>query len=402
MRTVLKILAAVAALAIVASAALLAYARYEVRKNGERIRQEYERELARILPAFLEDQKLAEALPVFGPTGSTHDAGPFLNPRIGWDGDRERIATWRAAIASTPLLSLDTALVERIPKEWWTADRSLWSGLDFSWMASLRAYDHWDVEHNSPWAEMAPHEWPNGFPLLHEVTPWCRLRLAKGLAEGRLAEAVTDVEHLARLLLSTETLLGSAMALQQLVSVDRVLRALEERKQPVLRSANRTDAAASKRLWRATMAAPAFFRIETPGSYEEVAQKIRIGRCAALNEALHTAVVLKPLVADRNPGGVRRLEALLNAETTCRLSRVRRDWASPPPEERTWFANSCGRGQDFPLSAACRALSALPLPAMERELAGEVLSQIALGNFGTNGYSERASEPCKPDPGPAR
>jgi hypothetical protein len=398
MNSAVKVIGSILAITTILVLGFLAWARHEVRKNGEKVRIEYEQGLARILPAFLEDQELAKAYPIFATPRNERDAGPFLNPRIGWDGDHKRIERWRATVPSpSTLLALDPKLIERIPKDWWTADRALWSTLDFSWMTSLREFDHWDVERNSPWAELAAGEWPNSFPLLFEVAPWSKLRLAKGLAEGQMKDAVADVEHLSRLLLSTETLLGAAGAFQQLDLVDRALAALETSGKPAPRAANRVDGVTRRRLQRAVTAALAFMRIDTPREYDALRPRIRVGRCAAMNEALQAAVVFRPMAGRSRLDGLRRLEDLLNGETACRLTRVRRQWADITAAKPIRLSDSCGRSRDYPLSAACRALANLVPAGMLLAFTEDTLTQMVLASdTAFPGYSEKGAAPCKP------
>lgn len=196
-RRIAKILGVLVAVLVLLAAGLIAAGWYELRANGRRIREQYVASLARIWPEFLQDQQLARTYPVLAPAARARDAGPFLNSRIGWDIDPKRLAAWRERFPGRmQSLTLDRTLVDQIPKDWVKSPPSLWQQLDFSWMAALLPFDHWDVETNSAWAEEPHGSWPNGFPLLHELVPWAKLRLAKGVATRNLAGAAAEVEHL--------------------------------------------------------------------------------------------------------------------------------------------------------------------------------------------------------------
>lgn len=247
-------------------------------------------------------------------------------------------------------------------------------------MTAIRSFDHWDVERHSPWRDVGTPFWPNGFPLFFDLTPWAKLRLAKGLAQGHPAEAVAEVEHLASLLLSTETVLGASIGLQYLGFVDQALGALEADGKRPPASANRIDGPTRARLWRAIMAAQDFLRPQTPPDLREVEPAIVAGRCAALNEALHAALATLALDRPEDASGARWLEALLQAETVCRMTWVREAWRDPAHRDPRLFESVCdseGIG-----AWACRTVKAFPFTrAMERRLAAEVLLQIALANY---------------------
>ena len=156
MRRLAKIAGALLLVLVVGAGGLAAWGWYELRANGARIREAYASGLARVRPAFMEDQELACTHPILAPAGRASDAGPTMNPRIGWDGDPQRMAQWLTRLPGRPPpLVLDQALAARIPKEWWATPPGVWKGLDFSWLAALTPFDHWDVESNSPWADAA-------------------------------------------------------------------------------------------------------------------------------------------------------------------------------------------------------------------------------------------------------
>jgi hypothetical protein len=377
----LKVVGVVVAALVLLGGGLLLWGRHELRRNGERIRAAYARELHRIRPAFLEDQELARRFPILVAQGKERDAGPFLNPRIAWDGDEARIERWRATLRQRPPpLGLDAALAERIPKDWWTAERELWSELDFSWMETLRGYDHWDVERNSPWRDVGTRRWPNGFPLFFDMTPWAKLRLAKGLAVNRPAEAVAEVEHLASLLLSTETLVGASTGLQYLGFVDQALGALEAAEKRPPASPNRMDPPTRRRIHRAMMAAMDFLRVQTPAPLRADAPRIVAGRCAAMNEALHAALATGALARAEDVAALRWLAGTMEAEADCRMPWVREAWHDPTHFDPRLLEGSCDEGGAS--AWACRAVRSLPFArALERWFAAEALQQMAVANY---------------------
>lgn len=376
MRRIARLLGALVVVLVLAAAVLVAAGWYELRASGRSVRAQYVESLARAWPAFLEDQELARIHPALAPAARERDAGPFLNARIGWDVDPERLAAWRERSAGAHLpLTLDPAIVRQLQEDWVRAPPALWQQLDFSWMAALSAFDHWDVESVSPWAEEPRWTWPNGFPLLHELVPWAKLRLAKGLATRDLSTATGEVEQLGALLLSTETTLGAAVGLQVLELVGEALRA----EGPVTRAGGPRgiDAATRARALRATMAAPSFLREEVPEAYRRDVERIVVGRCAALNEALHAALASRGAV-DGDGDPVHWIELDGAFARSCRLSRVRRAIAQGAAADDARPAGSCGSAPGA-ARGLCWLLARVPgAKDVERSVAREILTLMML------------------------
>jgi hypothetical protein len=390
-RRIAKILGVIAGVLVLVAAGLIAAGWYELRANGRRIREQYAASLAKVWPEFLEDQQLARTYPVLAPAPRARDAGPFLNARIGWDIDPKRLAAWRERLpGSVRSLTLDSALVDEIPKDWVKSPPSLWQQLDFSWMAALSPFDHWDVESNSPWTEEPHGSWPNGFPLLHELVPWAKLRLAKGVATRDFAGAESEVEHLGALLLSTETTLGASIGLQVLALVREAADSGE--------AANRTgthagiDAVTRAQAFRATMAAQAFLRDEAPETYRRDVERIVVGRCAALNEALRAALALRGAVGPGN-GPVHWIRLDGGFASSCRLSLVRRAVAQggAREDERHGVCDSAPAA----IRSLCRLLAAIPgVRAADRAVGEEILTQMMLANSRPDAWYEAKKNDC--------
>ncbi len=394
MRRIAKIIGAIVGVLVLVAAGLIAAGWYELRANGRTIREQYAASLAKVWPEFLEDQQLARTYPVLAPAPRERDAGPFLNARIGWDIDPKRLAVWRERLpGSVRSLTLDPVLVDRIPKDWVkSSPPSLWQKLDFSWMEALLQFDHWDVEANSPWAEEPHGSWPNGFPLLHELVPWAKLRLVKGVATGKLARAATEVEHLGALLLSTETTLGASVGLQVLAFVREAADSGG--------AANRAgtlagiDAVTRARAFRATMAAQSFLRDEAPDTYRRDVERIVVGRCAALNEALREALALRGAVGPGKGKPIHWISFDGDFANGCRLSLVRRAIAQGQAreDERHGVCNSAPAA----VRGLCRLLAAIPgVRAADRAVGEEILTQMVLANSRPDAWYEARHDRVK-------
>lgn len=374
---ILGVLGAVLALLIVG---VVAAGWYVLRASGARNREEYAASLAKVRDDFLADQELARTYPVLAPAQWEHDAGPFLNPRVGWYGDPTRLARWRERFAG-PIrpVTLDQALVDRIPCDWMKSPPSLWHELDFSWMADLGRFDHWDVEAASPWADEPHATWPGGFPLLHELVPWAKLRLAKALATGDFATGAAETEHLGALLLSTETMLGTAEGLHVLALVREGARAAGMGRE--LEAHVGIDQVTRLRAHRATMAAHSFLRGEAPESFRRDADRILVGRCAALNEALRGALAMREAVGAGVGEPIHWVRLDGDFAKACRLSLVRRAIAQGRVGDVERNGGSCGSA-DSAVRLLCQVLVAIPGGrALERTVNKEVLTQIMLANL---------------------
>lgn len=253
--------------------------------------------IARYRAAFLEDQKLAAALPILAPRPGTRDAGPVLLP----------------AIAAA---RLDPAEVKALGERWPEAPPFFWSSLDFGWMAGLEAYDFWDLDAAAPRLDVA------------RLGALAKLRLARALAERAPGPAIAEVEELARLCFTAERRHAEASGLALLAYADRARERSAAASLPV--PGKPLGEATITRLFRAAVAASAFTRLHTPADLEADVGAIAIGRCGALEDGLDVALAVRPFLRPSHAAGYERLGRLL-AGSGCRLTDLRRRWAVPDP-----------------------------------------------------------------------
>jgi hypothetical protein len=344
--------------------------------------------------AFLADQGRAAGHPALAPRAGDRDAGPFLNPRVPWSGSGGALDAWRRALPpDAPSLALGEARARSIPKEWWKTPPETWSGLDFGWMAALGAYDRWDLDAASPRAGGDFRHWDPPIPDFGTLAAWSRLRLAKGLADGRPAEAAAEVADVARLLLTTEHLLGVMSGIQILTLSDR---AREEAGAPpgAWPGLDPATAAAAR---RAAQGAVTFFRLDTPDRFAGDASRIAFARCAAIEEGLRVELFVRPVLGPARPEAFARLGRALGEARDCRLTRLRRAWLESA--DHAWGREEvCGEaapaGPTGPLACEVQLL-ALRLPPV-RSLYGAWLTAIG-GPDWLAGY-ERPARAGTPEP----
>lgn len=317
--------------------------KFKMRSDYREIRDDRNRELAKWLPAIEEDQRLVGAEPFFATSTATRDAGPFLNPRVAWTGDEKEIAAWRARQQGPPpLFTIPDAVQKKVdswPKGSWVdhaADID-YRELPLDLFVQLAEYDHWDIERNSPLADFIgtdPFEAPLIDPMV--LQRLARLRLMQALQEGSFDRAAGEVDQLARLLHSTETLIGAISAIAVLGLLDRAQMKLVAGSGTT--QYRRVLSDTRQRARRLAYALPSLATLDAPA---EIAgrvlggDRIPFGRCAAFNEGMWFSWFARPLLRDEMPERYAELDRLLKSATGCRLRQLRRHWSDPslvPPD----------------------------------------------------------------------
>ncbi|MCM2281225.1 MAG: hypothetical protein NDI61_05190 [Bdellovibrionaceae bacterium] len=265
----------------------------------------------RHLAMFEEDQQFLSKFEIFRSVQNPKaDAGPALNPLLPWSP----VVHGAATTDSPSKAAFSTALAEQVLRyrgEWMRYHSQLFrkEKVDFSLFKSLSAFDHWDIERNSPLARLitegtfvVPEKLPT--PDTIDLLVLTKLRLAWGAETSAPLPALQDVRALARLLLTTENiqLFASALAILDFERlayrhfVERTLLA-EGDWEPVPRNITRR---ASRAIW----ATRGYFHIWTdPAAFERVflSALSPVGLCEAVNEAAPKELSLRPLLGTRWP-----------------------------------------------------------------------------------------------------
>jgi hypothetical protein len=163
---------------------------------------------------FCADAKKLEHLPQM-PSGREHDASSFLTVRIDWE-DPAR---------PKGLLHLPEALRQRVASygpAWPVSitDADL-AGLDFSWMAQLQSFDHWNLMAEGPLREYRLADFYNApIPNFVELYLWTKLRIARAVRTGDFAQASAEIHQLVALLRSTQLVIADMVSVQ-LLNIER-------------------------------------------------------------------------------------------------------------------------------------------------------------------------------------
>jgi len=148
-------------------------------------------------------------------SAAKRDAGAFLNSRVMWHGFDQSVEIAFPDVSTTKWTQ--DWLVAEIPQ--------VLKNVDLYWIRKLRDFDHWDVFKHGPNAHLVgerprlvnPYQVP--LPDFLFFSEAVKLHLRRALDQRNVTQALHDVRHLARLVYSTETLVGS-MTMAHLLTLE--------------------------------------------------------------------------------------------------------------------------------------------------------------------------------------
>lgn len=225
--------------------------------------------------------------------------------------------------------------------------------VDTRWMSELARYGYWDIEGPSTPLWNAPF---NGLteplPSFGDAPMFAKVRLLQGLERGELGPAIDETNELARLCLSSETLIGELVGVSLLgtvrkASLEATRRGLDAGVERVLSEEE------SKSLRRVLWASGA--RSSVLGATHPAP----VLTCGGLRE-LTSALYLRPLARHFIPERYRELDAELE-RAPCRLRRLRAAWASASEGQVDEAQALCSGGAGDPLCGRSTLVLRLPL-----------------------------------------
>ena len=272
--------------------------------------------------------------------GAAQDAAPVLNRLVQSDAPVDGMTpAWWAQ---------PNAFVELEPykaETHWLDHPELTSPLDVSILKQLQAYDHWAWEASEPFRshfEAHPNELAAASPIPNYLPfQWlAKVRLAQGYAKGDLPAALAEVEHLAMLIESSHTLVGSMVAKAVLKAEQKAYdRAVSEGKIEA-DPKHRWTSEDLEALKHAAFAASAVFVGPPPGQglnafAVQLAQRPELpGVCAGIAEGVTMTAMTRDVIASPWPlevdlsGPVTTLTQVL-AASPCAIPHARSIWARP-------------------------------------------------------------------------
>lgn len=294
--------------AVLALSAFLAD-KYLLRARYEAALAAHEQATRELLPRYVAlRDTLGPTLPWLSTGGD--DAGPFLNPQLTWQGASGPVR------GTLTVPAAQQALLREWGKAWLEKGRAAdLPSLDFAWLTQLGKYGHWSLVPGGP-LEKGPVRWMYApIPAFIDLLYLAKLRLLLAVKSGEgLDVAAAEVEHLALLCGSTETLVGEMVGLALLSAVS------EARGQGVPASQE-----GFKKLLRATMVYGTVLIDDATARAALPTDRPLAGRCTALNEALGTTLWLRHLLEEPQRSRFERFDAALEQPPPgCRLELGRR------------------------------------------------------------------------------
>ncbi len=285
---------------------------------------------------FCEESRKLAAAGLADAPGSSRDAWAYMSVRVDWEDD----------VRSKGLLHLPEPLRQRL-REYgaqWPARISEGdaASLDFTWLGELKQFDHWSVLRDLPLRHARESNFYDApIPNFIELQSWVKLRLARALGTGELAQASSEVRHLAKLLRSTGLVIGDMVAYRLL--------ALEREAWEAARAQGREvggwqpyAAEDLERYRRLARSSPNFV---FPGVSEEVMRKALacnvISRCSAIYEAVGTHAVMGHLAATDTSAAVREISDGSGCDPEL-LAWLRKNKASTPEQVLRTFPTGDG------------------------------------------------------------
>ena len=274
------------------------------------------------------------------PIRTGQDAGPYLNQRLDWvdvvndANSKKAFEKYLASLGSTKItkISIPAGVIEKV-NEFGSdyikkaAEIDLKS-VDFSWFNEIKKYDMWDIEENSPLAHMDEFDFTKyPIPKFIALYDWSKLRLIKGVQEKNMKTAFDEVVHLARLLHSTETLIGaiSSNAIFKLASQFAKIQGI-----PFKFKVDTVFTDKAKLYFLSLGKAVGTLMLD-PHVFNQLTQvSSGPGFCAAIYESGAGILMLRPLLGNELKEYFLKYESILKSPSNCRWRHVRKAWAGDP------------------------------------------------------------------------
>lgn len=288
MKVILTIIALLVALASAIAGVTVALTVRTMHQRAEARREAYFSRAERLLPKYLVISARLDVDPFFAAPRPEADAGPFFNPRLRWDGvpgtDGRELA----------LAESDQARVREWKEHWVEhADDPLVGSLDFTWMRGLSKYGRWNLVPGSPLEKLERRDLLKiPMPYFVDLITWSKLRLLRALKSGDYAAASAEVRQLAWLCYSSETLLGSMVALS-ILRAERTAHDAAERASADLQGWTAYDEAWLTAARHTLFAGLVYTNLALPDALQMRARAARAPRCAGLVEVTWVAQMRK-------------------------------------------------------------------------------------------------------------
>lgn len=293
------------------------------KKQKEEAKEAYflqspEAKIVNVQKKIEEDIKILSTYPLFKSLGTgTHDAASYLNPLVSWNlGLEKKKGTLTLPEELSELLRSKSDFNEL------TLDWTKWN-LDFSFFQNSHQYDYWAYDNESPFTKNETNFKIDDIPQIEysELIAWSKLRLIYGRDHNDLDQAIKDVTHLAKLVMSNENSSSSMASIALMNLAAKVMKTPE-----IL-----TETIPVEHL---TLAKRFFWANEnftdlrlSPKTFELFSES-SVGLCSRINDALMANISYREFLGAELKQNFDRLNTLVKkTENKCRPSYIRRAWA---------------------------------------------------------------------------
>ena len=323
-------------------------------------------QMRKMMPLFITDQHYLARIPFFKASAGQKDVAAYFN----------QLKTKSAKALNLPdnLRSMDKT--QQIQQA-----RSLdLKELDFSWMKHLSEYDHFDLsqlESNQALLKQNPYTLPVllNYPEVGSYRLWARLRLLKGYASGDLPQALRESRQLASMLLNSDSLIGSMLAVAILTDEREVFTTLKAQ----VPGSEPISEETLLRARRALLATSGLFLVgQTPIELFRQLVKdpdLRTGLCAGISEGT-SGLAMYAMMATDFQQQANEIAQFVKTQP-CRNAQTRKIWSQPQIASQA-FVKSNFTPAEFQLMQKDPAY---------RDAVFYTLESISLPNF-FSGYSK--------------
>lgn len=297
------------------------------------------------LDTFLNDQGLLAEEPFFQVAEGGENAAPYLNFRLDWAPSTPSLV--RQLSQNPPRIFLPEPIKEKL-KLWGRHfpkfhPQIKYETVDLTWMSEVLGYDYWDLVEKSNAEEVFERKQAMSLyltqtlaPQFEELVMLAKVRLMKGMWEGELEKAITETRHFAKLLYSTETLMGGLAAIGVLRAERSLADYLGKHIQTDTGGWSPMETKTLDRARRALLGFSAFPTVFTPpDSLRKVFLDPRasVGICPALAKGMLRGLLVRPLLEpktflerDFSESFAALDEVVEKTAERCRLGHVKKLW----------------------------------------------------------------------------
>lgn len=267
---------------------------------------------------ILEDIKILSTYPLFtnSQVGS-NDAAPFLNSKVSWTiGSEKKKKALAIPDEVLELLSSKSDFNEL------TIDWEKFN-LDFSFFQNIHQYDFWSYDTEEPFPKNLTNLKMEDIPQVDyfELINWSKLRVLHGRDHNELDQAIKDISHLAKLIMSNDNSMSNMAA----IAVLKVAAKTIQNPEMTSKTIPIEHLEVAKRFF---WAQESFLDLRlTPNAFG-LFSETPVGLCSRINDTISSVISYRRLLDKELSTNLERLGNLITkTASTCRSSYARRAWA---------------------------------------------------------------------------